>query len=259
MTGVSEIYLLQWTFMPADYFEEAVDMTCELGTIHIENGKAEARIPPDKYPSDHSARNQLHAELDARFMGAQVLSHKPYNLSKPGLSRLHPDGRRDFWAFAEAATSVFSDDTVDLVLTGADGRVIRDTKRERIDERIRFANLDAKYIADPVANSILRSYAAAVNDPRNELVHLFEIRDALSRCFGGESVAKSAIGISSSQWSRLSRLANDEPFFQGRHRGKQLGALRDAAGSELSEARKIACRMVQGYLLHLDNSGRGTA
>jgi hypothetical protein len=42
---------------------------------------------------------------------------------------------------------------------------------------------------------------------------------------------------------------------QGRHRGKQLGALRDATASELSEAREIARRMVEGYLRHLHSSG----
>jgi hypothetical protein len=195
----------------------------------------------------------LHAEVDARFLAAQVLSHKPYTLSKPNLSKLYPDGRKDAWAFAEGATAVVSGGTVDFVLRDADGNVIHDTRRERIDERIGLAELAARYISDSVANALLRSYAAAVNDPRNELVHLYEIRDALSEHFGGESAATSAVGVSGTQWSRLGQLANSEPFTQGRHRGKQLGSLRDAAASELSEAREIARRMVEGYLRHRHN------
>ena len=38
------VYLLEWTFSPADYFEEAVEFPSDLCTIHVENGKAEARI-----------------------------------------------------------------------------------------------------------------------------------------------------------------------------------------------------------------------
>jgi hypothetical protein len=251
---MSEVYLLEWTFTPADYFEEPVDFACELCSIHVENGKAEACVPPVQYPADHSARNQLHAELDARFMGAQVLSHNPYTLSKPNLSRLHPDGRKDAWVFPDTATLVISGSTVDFVHRGANGNVIRDSKRERINARIELSQLAARYVTDAAANAILRSYAAAVNDPRNELVHLYEIRDSLSQHFGGELAATSAVGISAVQWSRLGQLANNEPLTQGRHRGKQLGALRDATASELSEAREIARRMIEGYLRHLHTS-----
>jgi hypothetical protein len=251
---MTEVYLLEWTFTPADYFEEPVDFTCELCSIHVENGKAKARVSSARYPADHSARNQLHAELDARFMGAQVLSHNPYTLSKPNLSRLHPDGRKDAWVFPDAATLVISGSTVDFVHRGANGNVIRDSKRERINARIELSQLAARYVTDAAANAILRSYAAAVNDPRNELVHLYEIRDSLSQHFGGELAATSAVGISAVQWSRLGQLANNEPLTQGRHRGKQLGALRDATASELSEAREIARRMIEGYLRHLHTS-----
>jgi hypothetical protein len=80
------------------------------------------------------------------------------------------------------------------------------------------------------------------------------LRDSLYQHFGGESAAKSAVGIFAAQWSRLGQLANDEPLTQGRHRGRQLGALRDATASELSEAREITRRMVEGYLWHLDSS-----
>lgn len=87
-------YLLEWTFTPPDYFEEAVDFPCEHGSIHVENGRAEIRVLAERYPADHTLRNQLHAEVDARFLAAQILSHRPYTLSKPKLSKLYPDGRK---------------------------------------------------------------------------------------------------------------------------------------------------------------------
>lgn len=150
----SEIYLLEWTFSPADYFEEAVEFSCDLCAIRVDNGRAEARIAPAKYPADHSARNLLHAELDARFMGAQVLSHKPYSLSKPSVTRLHADGRRDAWAFPEVGTVTISVADADFILIGEDGRVTRDTRTERIGARVQLSQLAAKYITEPVANSV---------------------------------------------------------------------------------------------------------
>lgn len=93
-----------------------------------------------------------------------------------------------------------------------------------------------------------------MRDSNNELVHLYEIRDALSVKFGGETSARAALAITSSQWSRLGQLCNIEPLRQGRHRGKTSGALRDASEAELTEARGIARAMIEAYLQHLEAS-----
>ncbi len=253
---MDEVYVLEWTFTPSDYFEEEVDLACEHGTFHVAGGEVELRVPPEKYPSDHSLRMQLHGELDARFIAAQVLTHKPYTLSKPNVSKMHPDGRRDVWGFPEGTTLTISCGSADFILTDSAGNIVRDTKRERIEHRTKFAQLAARHINDPVANALLRSYSAAVNDPRNELVHLYEIRDALSLHFDGEAAAKKAVGVSSTQWSRVGQLTNNEPVIQGRHRGKQLGILRDATSAELSEARQIARSMIEGYLRYIEGKSQ---
>jgi hypothetical protein len=253
MNEMTAVYILEWTFTPTDYFEEPVDLACGYGSIHVENGKAEARVPADLYPPDHSLRNQLHMELDAQFLAAQVLSHKPYDLSKPSLSKLHLDGQKDSWVFPENCTMVINGGGADFVHKDAAGNVIRDTKQERIQRRIGFIQLAAHHLNNALAMALLRSYSAAVYDPRNELVHLYEIRDALSRQFGGEAAARSAVNITRAEWSRLGQLANNEPIIQGRHRGKSLGSLREATAVELSEAREIANKMIEGYLCHLQN------
>jgi len=95
-----------------------------------------------------------------------------------------------------------------------------------------------------------------VNDSKNESVHLYEIRDELSRHFKGEKSARSATSIAKSQWSSLGRLSNDEPLSQGRHRGKSLGVLRDATKEELQEARSIARAMIEGFLNHLESRAK---
>jgi hypothetical protein len=249
---MTETYLLEWSFTPSNYFEEEVSLTCRYGAFRVSGGSVELRLPLDIYPSDHSLRMELHAELDACFLAAQVLSHKPYTLSKPSFSRLHADGRRDAFVFPEPMVVRVTCGPVDFVLTDGTGNVKIDTKRDRICKRTEIAQSAARHISDPLANTLLRSYSTAVNDPGNELVHLYEVREALSQYFGGESAAKGAVGVSSAQWSRLGQLANNEPVTQGRHRGKQLGQLRDATSDELSEARQITRLMIEGYLQHIE-------
>jgi len=107
-----------------------------------------------------------------------------------------------------------------------------------------------------VVAALLASYTAAVNDPANELVYLYEIRDALSKRFKDDTSAREAMGLSRSEWSRLGQLANNDPLIQGRHRGKSFGALREASDEELSEARNIARKLVEAYLFYLEESNR---
>lgn len=91
-----------------------------------------------------------------------------------------------------------------------------------------------------------------MNNPRNELVHLYEIRDALAKRFGGEKGARSALGITRAQWSELGRLADAEPILQGRHSGAHFGSLRDATAAELSSAREIGRGMIEAYFAYLE-------
>ena len=74
-----------------------------------------------------------------------------------------------------------------------------------------------------------------------------DLRDS----FGGQKAAYAALGLSRRDWSRLGRLANDEPLRQGRHRGKKMGQLRDATPDELKEAQAIAVAMIEGYLKYV--------
>jgi hypothetical protein len=97
----------------------------------------------------------------------------------------------------------------------------------------------------------MKSYKAAVSDYSNELVHLYEICDALSKHFSGIKSAQTVLNLKKSDWSNLGKIANNEPLKQGRHRGKSIGELRDATEKELDDARNIAKKFVKAYLIYL--------
>lgn len=131
------------------------------------------------------------------------------------------------------------------------GNIKADTRRDRIEAAKEVMLRASKYRKEPVVRSLLKSYSAAMADPQNALTHLYEIRDALALKLGGDAEARSTLGITKGQWSRLGYLANEVPLSEGRHRGQKIGQLRDATPAELDEARAIAKHMIQAYLDHL--------
>jgi hypothetical protein len=247
------IVILDWHFSPPDFFEETITISRNDYTMVIENGKVEARTTAAAYDANASMRNELHEALNDRFRGGQLLSHMAYELSKPRVTKLHPDGHKDIFMELEGAQLKLTGGTVDFQVTDQHGNVVSDSRRDRIEKKKNLAELVSAYrSSDAVLSALLKSCGAAVRDPDNELVHLYEIREALCKRFGNEHAARSALGVSSS-WSRFRQLCNDEALRQGRHRGKNVGGLRDATDAELMEARGIARSMIESYLQHLDN------
>jgi hypothetical protein len=247
-------FLLEWTYSPPDFLEAPVVSTGPGYHLRVEGGCATARIEPSAYPEDHSLRNELHHTLNARFLGAQVLSHRGFTLTNASVTRVHPDGREDAWAFVEGITMrITVAGRLDAVLRDGDGNIIRDTKAERITKTEELMQLAAKHSpTNETALAILRSYSAAVNDPKNEFVHLYEVVDALRAEFGGKAAAQAALGVGDS-WDRLHKIANDEPFNQGRHRGSMAGKLQDAKAEVLEEARSITRDLIERYLRLIDS------
>ncbi len=250
---MNAVVVWEWKFSPPDYFEEAPEISRQDYTMTIADGKVQAKIDSAIYEANPSMRRALHDALNDRFLGVQLLTHHAYELSSSTMTRVHPDGHRDIFMEAEPGRFVISGKAVDFQVIDKDGNVISDSKHDRIEKKKSLAELVTTHRAtDGLLASLLRSYDAAVRDPNNELVHLYEVREALSVKFGGENGARSALGITSSQWSRLGQLCNTEPLRQGRHRGKTGGALRDATEGELAEARGIVRAMIEAYLQHVD-------
>lgn len=252
---MSAVVVLEWKFSPPNYFEETIEISRHDYTMTISDGAVQAKIDSAIYEANPSMRQELHDSLNDRYLGVQLLTHRAYDLSKSTMTRVHPDGRRDIFIAPEPGRIVLSGGTVDIRITDKDGNVISDSKRDRIEKKKSLAELVTTYSAtDSLLASLLRSYDTAVRDVSNELVHLYEIRDALSVRFGDEITTRAVLGISSFQWSRMGLLCNKEPLRQGRHRGKTGGALRDASEGELTEARSIARAMIESYLHYLEAS-----
>jgi hypothetical protein len=241
------IVILDWAFTPPSYLEERIQVCRGDYVMTIADGKAEARMDAEVFDRDPLIRKTLHDALNDRLLAAQLVTHQEYTLSKSSMVRIAPDGKRHIFIEPEAAVIRLSTGTPDLILTDADGNVVMDTRRDRIEEKNTIAELIQKHRpTDTLLDALLKSYQASISDPDNELIHLYEIRDALVEKF--RKKARKQLNITDSEWSRFGHLANDEPLRQGRHRGKKAGKLRDATEGELQEARGIARKMIETYL-----------
>lgn len=105
---MSVIVLLEWKFTPPDYFEESIEILHRDYAMTIATGIVEVKIQSEIYDSDPSIRQELQDSLNGRFLGVQMLTHKPYELSKSTIARVHPSGRRDISIELESACIVIS-------------------------------------------------------------------------------------------------------------------------------------------------------
>ena len=198
------VITLNWTFSPPDYFEEPIEISRQDYAMTIADGQVHAKINSSIFEAKPEMRTELHDALNDRFLGVQLHSYRPYELSRSTMTRLHPDGREDYFMEPETGSLTVSGSTADFQVAGQNGNVIADSKRDRIDKKKNLAELIAAHRAkDTLLASLLESHAAAVRDPNNELVHLYEIRDALCTQFKGEHATLTALSFSGTKWSRF--------------------------------------------------------
>jgi hypothetical protein len=249
------IIYLKWIYTPDDFFEEQETNLLPDYVHTIENGEVTISMGLNEYQNLPGIQEQLHYLLVSIFEGAALISRKPFTLKSPGQEIIYPDGRRHNILHVDSATMKVTAGAVDTVSKNPKDNVVSNTKQERLNKRRRLSMLSAKFRkTDPVVENILFSYIKSLHYPETELIHLYEIRDSLSKKFCGKAKAIKKLGITKSKWSMLGRLANDEPLNQGRHSGKHIGELRDATESELDEARSIAVEMVIAYLEYVDRN-----
>jgi len=245
--------VIEWNYEPKDYFETKIVIDRNNFEIVIDSGLAEAKLGPEYLEKVENVICELNEALESRFLAVQVMTHVAYKLSKPSRYDLLKNGSKNIYLQVDSLACVISFGTSDIVIRDADGNIVTDTKEERINKKKWFAETVSKYRAkDKILNHMLKSYSASVSDPKNELVHLYEIRDSVSTRFRNDSKARKMLNITRDDWNTLGRLANNEPLKQGRHRGQNPGVLRDAERSELEQARRVAAMIVESYLMYLE-------
>lgn len=130
---MNPVVVLEWKFSPPDYFEDTIKIARQNYTMTIENGQVQAMIDSVIYEANPTMRQTLHDALNDRFLGVQLFTHRAYELSRPTMTRVQPDGRREM--FLEVHDRLVVKDHVDILMSDKNGNVTYDSKRDRIEKK----------------------------------------------------------------------------------------------------------------------------
>jgi hypothetical protein len=230
---------LEWTYEPTDLFEAPYNHAQADFDLLLDSGRAVATLTVPQDPIPQNVENRIRVAIEDILLVQQFQTRRKYGLDGPKYCQ-YSEGRKHLAIRPGGIALMFAMGQVDLVATDARGNIIRESKKERITEHSTFLDaVSPKLARSPTLRSMFESYSRSINDPGNELFHLYEVRDALVNHFGGEQSARDTLGISQAKWGRLGILANVEPLEEGRHRGKHPIGRRPATDSELNDARNL--------------------
>jgi hypothetical protein len=181
--------ILEWRFSPPDCFEQAISLSATDYSLALEDGSARATLNPTFYDQHPEIKNVLDESVRSQLAGAELVTHRPYTLSPPSVTRVHDNGTRQSFVELSGSGSIEISGRADVQVVDSDGNVTFDSRQERIEAKREFVDLVSKYRAtDATLSSMLGSFDTALRDCGNELVHLYEIRDALVTRFGSEGL-----------------------------------------------------------------------
>jgi hypothetical protein len=257
---MTDRFEITWTFTPAEIFDQDLQVQENGYTLTISHGRAVAEFAPGAYEANPGIREDVQRDLENRLLGVQLVEFKAYTLNGPTTVQVQADGTRNTIIQMHGQQMMASFGIPDVLITNPSGEVVVDTRKARIERKAKAASQIANLAkSDFLLAHLLRSHRSAVNDPENELVHLYEVWDALKTELGGQNNACTLLGVPESERSRFGEVCNELPLLQGRHRGKTAAKagveLRDATERELSDARNFAQKLILLYVEHKQTKG----
>lgn len=244
--------VLEWSYTPPGIFEAPYVFPSQDFELRIESGLASATFNQPRQQVDQIEKLEIERFVRLAFRGLEAITHQHIEITGDKVYQYDAEGQRHEFIFLSGAICGGSALSGDIVVRDKDGTIICDSRAERIQKKHEFVTCVLNHAPDDgLLRLLLKSYAAAISDPANEFVHLYEIRDALKAHFGGEVKAKKVLDFSDARWSKLGRLANNEAVEQSRHRGSFINSTRSATIEELTEARQIAQEMIEKYIATL--------
>jgi hypothetical protein len=239
---------ISWEYSPRDFFETIYQLDNPNYNLVFENGIACANLyePYEELPIPFQKEIK---EKVLHILKAQMLiKHKYYEIGEQKITQHYDNGRvlNSYTVALEPGVYELKGSPVEFMIKDASGRIIKDSRSDRIAEEKEFIQILASAKKHELLDRMVNSYSAAISDPQNELIHLYEIIESLNRHFGHKNETIRQIGFSDKKIKRLHKLCNAEPLQEGRHRGKTQ-TLRNATEDELSEARKIARDLIHSF------------
>lgn len=241
-----------WTYSPKDFFESNFNHTNCTGRVEINNGDIIVELNTSEDPVSAKTLKDVNDLITNIFNITQLLKNETYLLNNPIIRQEKPEGKKPT-LMTFLSDTVILRDQIDFKIAIEDGNIVIDTKEKRINEHKRLTEIILnKSREHPLSEGLLNIFNSAMNEPSNELVRLFEIKEALKKYFGNEKNAISRLGVSRKRWNELGKICNDLPLKEGRHAGFHIDSLRKATKEELKMARNITRDLIISFIGLLD-------
>ena len=234
---------IHWTYDPPDFFEADHVFSNGDYSLSAKDGELAIALSTPQSPIPKDLDERIREQVTLLFRARRMQNRRTYVLQGPRIEQHEGSGKTTSVPLS-GIDSISVMGIADICVVDPSGKVTGDTKAERI------ANLEDLVLAaqrSPVLASLLASLERADSDPADFLVHLYEVRDGLAKCYAGANNARLALGISDWDWSWFGKLANKEPLNEGRHRGQNYTSLRDATPDELDKAWKMIETWIEAF------------
>jgi hypothetical protein len=141
------------------------------------------------------------------------------------VSRFDPQSdRRDTNVFLSDSLVLKASLHADVVVASANGRIVADSRKERMTELLKFVDACA---ADETLRRMSDYMLEYHDDPGKKLAPLFDIIELAAEVFGHEHRAATSLGVDLQRMKDATNVMNDASIRSGRHRGQELGCQRD--------------------------------
>lgn len=242
---------MEWDFSPDDFLEYELVDEVNRSTINVSAGKIVV-LAPDDGTDTQVIVERTQAVVTLLFQCARIYRRGRYTTSGPSVMRIHENGKRDYVVLPDSVTVFWGKPGFDFIVHDQQGKMIFDSATDRKSKKMALTSVALKIQeTNPIVKFALSAFNSSIEQPENELIHLYEIRDAAKRYFGNSELAKSGLPICNKLWSRFGHLTSNAPLKQGRHRGFRYEDLRDATEKELEEVRTIARAILQRLFEHI--------
>jgi hypothetical protein len=161
------------------------------------------------------------------------------------VSRFDPQSdRRDINVFLSDSLVLQASLHADVVVSSADGRIVADSRKERMAELLKFVDASA-------ANETLRRMSDYLleyhDDPEKKLAPLFDIIELAAEVFGHEHKSATSLRVDLQSMKNATNVMNDASIRSSRHRGQELGCQREPTPAEAHLCETVAEQILNEY------------
>jgi hypothetical protein len=251
---ISDI-VLSWQYEPIDYFDDKLHFDFNGFKIEVSSGLINAEITSFDITNLSTLQKSLIVAIESPFIARRIIYDKEYSIGIATTTFKNKYGVSGAYISVPNATICIKAFPPEIMLIDANGVVLSDTKKDRDNQEAALRELLLTNMSkDRALRRMVKSYLTAMSDHSNELLYLYEIRDAASEIFQGAHKARKRLCVPESDWQYLGKIANESPVLEGRHRGKHLDDLRSATHEEKIRARGIALDIIIKYINIINGS-----